>query len=82
MRNSKSNDQQTTEVLDLLTELNKNGQSILMVTHDARAALRASRLIYIDDGKIIGDLSLEPYDHEQEKSREKQVDAWLTSMEW
>ncbi|MBP3271106.1 MAG: ABC transporter ATP-binding protein [Ruminococcus sp.] len=76
------NRKNTTEVLDLLTELNKNGQSILMVTHDARAALRASRLIYIDDGKIIGDLSLEPYDHEQEKSREKQVDAWLTSMEW
>ena len=53
-----------------------------MVTHDARAALRATRLIYIEDGKVIGDLGLEPYEQEQEKSREKQVNAWLTSMEW
>ena len=41
------NRKNTKEVLDLLTELNRNGQSILMVTHDLRAALRASRLLYL-----------------------------------
>ena len=39
------NKKNTTEVLDLLTELNRSGQSILMVTHDLRAAYRASRLL-------------------------------------
>ena len=34
------NRKNTTEVLDLLTELNAGGQSILMVTHDARGAPR------------------------------------------
>lgn len=76
------NRKNTTEVLNLLTELNRSGQSILMVTHDIRAALRASRLLYIEDGKIIGELPLPPYDPEEEKSRETQVNAWLTSMEW
>ena len=65
-----------------MTELNRSGQSILMVTHDARAACRASRIIYIEDGKVIGELELAPYDKKDEKSRETQVNAWLTSLEW
>lgn len=76
------NKKNTTEVLDLLTELNRGGQSILMVTHDARAACRASRIIYLEDGRVIGDLELPPYDRQEEKSRETQVNAWLASMEW
>ncbi|MCH5339525.1 MAG: ABC transporter ATP-binding protein [Acetatifactor sp.] len=76
------NRKNTTEVLNLLTELNRSGQSILMVTHDMRAALRATRLLYLVDGKIMGDLELAPYLPEEEKSRETQVNAWLSSMEW
>ena len=76
------NRRNTTEVLDLLTTCNNEGQSILMVTHDMRAALRATRLLYLEDGKIIGELTLPPYKAEDEKSREKQVGAWLSSMEW
>ncbi len=76
------NRRNTTEVLNLLTELNKSGQSILMVTHDMRAALRATRLLYLEDGKIVGELSLPPYNPDEEKSRETQVNAWLSSMEW
>lgn len=76
------NRKNTTDVLDLLTELNNGGQSVLMVTHDMRAALRANRILYIEDGKIIGELSLPPYSSSQEKQRETQVNAWLTSLEW
>lgn len=76
------NRKNTTEVLNLLTELNKGGQSILMVTHDSRAALRANRIIYIADGAVVGNLDLPPYSPENEKSREVQVNSWLSSMEW
>lgn len=76
------NRKNTTEVLNLLNELNREGQSILMVTHDIRAAIRADRLLYLSDGKFVGDLSLPPYDKKDEKSRETQVNAWLTSLEW
>lgn len=76
------NRRNTTEVLNLLTDLNTRGQSILMVTHDMRAALRAGRILYLADGTIIGELSLPPYSAEEEKSREAQVNAWLNSMEW
>lgn len=76
------NRKNTAEVLNLLTKLNKEGQSLLMVTHDLKAALRASRILYLEDGKITGELSLPPYRQEDEKSREAQVNAWLASMEW
>lgn len=76
------NRKNTTEVLNLLTDLNGSGQSILMVTHDSRAALRATRIIYIADGAVIGDLDLPPYTPKTEKSREAQVASWLSSMEW
>ena len=76
------NKRNTTDVLDLMTGLNREGQSILMVTHDMRAALRANRILYLEDGKLIGELSLPPYDSAEEKSRETQVNSWLTSMHW
>lgn len=76
------NRKNTTDVLNLLTELNQSGQSILMVTHDMRAALRATRILYLEDGKIIGELTLPQYRMEEEKSRETQINAWLSSMKW
>lgn len=72
----------TTEVLNLLTQYNQAGQSILMVTHDLRAALRADRILYLEDGKITGELKLPPYDAKEENGREAQVNAWLTSLSW
>ncbi len=76
------NRKNTKEVLELLSDLNKQGQSVLMVTHDLKAALRGNRILYIADGNIVGDLRLAPYSKEDEASREAQVNAWLSSMEW
>lgn len=69
-------------VLDLLTELNHEGQSILMVTHDVKAATRATRIIYLHDGQINGEMTLEPYTPEQEKNRERQIIAFLEAKGW
>jgi len=76
------NKSNTTEVLNILTELHRNGQSILMVTHDLRAVTRGNRLLYIEDGKIINELNLPPYHEKDEKSRESTVNNWLASMKW
>lgn len=76
------NRRNTEVVLDILTNLNQEGQSILMVTHELYAALRANRILYLEDGKIIGELTLSPYQPTQEKHRETQINAWLSSMKW
>ncbi len=76
------NRRNTQEVLNLLSELNEGGQSILLVTHDLRAAIHGTRLLYLEDGRIIGEMTLPPYKEEDSKSREIQVNSWLSSMEW
>ncbi len=41
------------EILDLLAALSKDhGKTIVMVTHDPHASLRASRTLYLDAGKL------------------------------
>jgi putative ABC transport system ATP-binding protein len=41
------------QVMDLLQDLNQIGQTLLIVTHDARLAERcASRVIHFEDGKV------------------------------
>ena len=42
----------TDSVLDIFDVLNKDGQTILMVTHSIKAASRASRVIFIKDGTL------------------------------
>ena len=41
------------DILDLLQELNKNGMTIIMVTHDPKIAAGTHRTIHMKDGKII-----------------------------
>ena len=76
------NSKNTKEVLDLLTNISLEGQTILMVTHDIKSALRADRIIYLQDGRVNGELSLSPYQADDTKSRETQINAWLSSMDW
>ncbi len=40
------------DLLTLLGEINRDGQTILMVTHSARAASRAGRVLFIKDGEV------------------------------
>ncbi len=40
------------EILELLTEFNTAGQTIIMVTHDVRVAVRAHRQVRLTGGKI------------------------------
>ena len=55
------NSQNTTNVLNILTELNDEGQSIVMVTHTVRAAERGNRILYLADGVIMNEIDLGPF---------------------
>ncbi|HYB26069.1 MAG TPA: ABC transporter ATP-binding protein [Solirubrobacteraceae bacterium] len=45
------------EVLEFLRgAVNEHGQSIVMVTHDPRAASYADRVVFLADGKVVGEL--------------------------
>ena len=75
------NSENSNAVLDVLTELNNEGQSIIMVTHDKKSALRGNRIIYLKDGKIFGELSLNKY-KENDNERNEKLDNFLKEMGW
>jgi putative ABC transport system ATP-binding protein len=41
------------DILDLLAELNKNGRTIILVTHDAQVAGQARSVLIMQDGRIV-----------------------------
>lgn len=43
------------EILDLLIDLNKKGNTVVLVTHDLSIASKAKRIIELMDGKIVKD---------------------------
>ncbi|MFD0673456.1 ABC transporter ATP-binding protein [Cohnella sp. GCM10027633] len=68
--------------LDVFTSVNESGQSIVMVTHDMRTALRGNRVLYLRDGVIGGDLRLDPYQPASHPSRYERLTAFLKDMGW
>ena len=67
--------------LDVLTEVNGEGQSVVMVTHDLKSARRGNRILYIRDGVINGVCDLGAYvsgDHE----RHEKLRSFLVEMGW
>lgn len=73
------NSANSTAVLDVFTAFNKEGQSIVMVTHDLRSALRGNRILYLKDGQVAGECNLDAYTKEDPNRREN-VNEFLKSM--
>ena len=69
------------EVLDLFSALHKDGQTVLLVTHDREAALRGNRVLYLEDGAIIGELELPSFEGKN-REREGKLTAFLEGLGW
>lgn len=78
----KLNSKSSTRVLDLLTDVHTDGQTIVMVTHDVRTAVRGSRILYLRDGTIRGTLDLGRYTPDTNEERTAALTSFLTEMGW
>ncbi len=86
------NSQNTENVLNILSDLNNEGQSIVMVTHTVKAAERGNRIIYLADGVISDEIDLGEYvgDYKDEKNpmreqaleRHRKLKDFLQDMGW
>ena len=70
------------DVLNVFTGLHKNGQSIVMVTHDIKTALRGSRVIYLRDGGIVGEHRMPDYETDDKTKRRESLQNFLNEMGW
>ena len=75
------NSNSTEAVLNVLTQINQAGQSIVMVTHDFNSAIRANRVLYLHDGVIQGVCDLGAY-RETDGSRREYLTNFLQDMGW
>ena len=66
-----------TEIMDILGELNAEGTTIMLVTHDAKVAARTSRVLYLIDGRIVGDRQQDPYTGTGLDRRHLDLTQWL-----
>ncbi len=68
-------------VLDVLTDMNKSGQTVVMVTHDIKSARRGNRIIYLQDGGIMGECSPGAY-VSGDRERHEKIRRFLEGMGW
>lgn len=79
----KLNHSQSEFILNKLNELNREGQSIVMVTHDVYAAIRANRVLYLSEGKINDEIVLPPWYIEKDDSgRRHKLVEFLERYGW
>ncbi len=44
--------------MDIINEVNTEGTTVMVVTHDSKVAAKADRVIYLDDGNITDEIVL------------------------
>ncbi len=65
------------EIMGILGQLNDEGTTIMLVTHDPTVAARTSRVLYLVDGRIIGDRQQGRYDGTDLERRQHALSEWL-----
>lgn len=70
------NSEATDQVLSILEDLNKDGMTIMTVTHDKRVASKAKKILYIIDGQIAASKEFSV-----DAEREKELDEWLKRLQ-
>lgn len=70
------------EVMEVLLGLNREGVTIMTVTHDSKVASCCDRILYLLDGRICGELDMGKPKSDCQKQREEKVSNWLMGMGW
>jgi len=76
------NSSQAEEVMNILLELNQEGQTILMVTHNMKVASWANRVVFLQDGRLAGELDISDYSRDNMLERERAVFSFLSKKGW
>lgn len=74
------NSSATNEVMDTIRNINEEGTTVLIVTHDMKVAAQSERVIFMLDGKIIDEKVLGKYKSNIEdlRYRENELSTWLS----
>lgn len=73
------NSKSTNEILDIFENINREGTTVVMATHDVKVAARSERVLFMLDGEITGDYQMPKYDKAKGdlRGREEKLSKWL-----
>ncbi|WP_066307503.1 ABC transporter ATP-binding protein [Bacillus sp. FJAT-29814] len=69
----------TEEIMAILSEINKNGTTVMLVTHDVKVAAKTERILFMVDGTIGAQKKMNKFDpqYEDMRQREESLMKWL-----
>lgn len=71
------------EVMEELIKINREGTTIMLVTHDVKVAAKCEKVLYIVDGNIKGEHNIGKYTDENDmRDRERSLNNWLLELGW
>jgi len=72
------------EVMNELLSLNNDGTTVMCVTHDPKVAAKCSRVLYLVDGKIVGEKEMGHFGgaDKELRDRERTLNNWLMEQSW
>ena len=77
------NSKAAADVMRELVAANRDGTSIMMVTHSIKVAAMSDKVLYLMDGDIQGEIELGKLTDETELSgRERRLSSWLMERGW
>ncbi len=77
------NQQNSKEVMEIFNRINREGTSIMLVTHDMRVAAKCEKVMYIEDGNIKEEIILGKYQEGDNcKERERILNNRLLELGW
>ena len=77
------NKQNSIDVMRELTNINAEGTSIMLVTHDMKVASQCERVLYIEDEDIRDEITLGKYQVTDDmRARERKLNDWLIKIGW
>lgn len=72
--------QAAAEIMALLFEINAEGKTMMLVTHDAKAAAWTERVLFMADGRIVDELKLPKHDGSGLAARVEQVTMKMVEL--
>lgn len=66
------NSKASEEIMDILIKVNQEGNTIMLVTHDARVAAMSDRVVFMMDGEVEREVVLGKYAGEDEHPKRVQ----------
>ena len=72
------------EVMNELLSLNRDGTTVMCVTHDPKVAAKCSRILYLVDGGIVGEKEMGHFGggETELRDRERALNNWLMEQGW